>query len=118
MGHASSPGVSTTTATGLTTGLGTNPSTWHNYAVQFNLPAHTLSMYVDQALVGTVNTSVFAGGIYDNWGNGAIGFGGDGAHDILLDNVQVGAPVPEPATVVLLVTGLLGLLAYAWRKRK
>ena len=27
-------------------------------------------------------------------------------------------PTPEPGTLVLLVTGLLGLLAYAWRKRK
>ena len=25
---------------------------------------------------------------------------------------------PEPSTVLLLATGLLGLLAYAWRKRK
>lgn len=25
---------------------------------------------------------------------------------------------PEPSTIALLVTGLLGLLAYAWRKRK
>jgi hypothetical protein len=28
----------------------------------------------------------------------------------------VGAAVPEPSTVVLLVTGLIGLLAYARRK--
>ena len=28
------------------------------------------------------------------------------------------APAPEPGTVVLLATGLMGLLAYAWRKRK
>ena len=27
-------------------------------------------------------------------------------------------PTPEPATLVLLITGLLGLLCYAWRKRK
>ena len=27
-------------------------------------------------------------------------------------------PTPEPGTLVLLVTGLLGLLTYAWRKRK
>jgi hypothetical protein len=28
------------------------------------------------------------------------------------------APVPEPSTVLLLATGVIGLLAYAWRKRK
>ena len=28
------------------------------------------------------------------------------------------AGVPEPTSCVLLITGLLGLLAYAWRKRK
>jgi hypothetical protein len=27
-------------------------------------------------------------------------------------------PSPEPSTIVLVATGLLGLLAYAWRKRK
>ncbi|MCD4727530.1 MAG: PEP-CTERM sorting domain-containing protein [Pirellulales bacterium] len=28
------------------------------------------------------------------------------------------APIPEPGTLALLVTGLIGLLCYAWRKRK
>jgi hypothetical protein len=28
------------------------------------------------------------------------------------------APIPEPGTLVLIATGLIGLLAYAWRKRK
>lgn len=28
------------------------------------------------------------------------------------------APVPEPATATVLATGLVGLLAYAWRRRK
>lgn len=29
-----------------------------------------------------------------------------------------GSTIPEPSTVVLLATGLIGLMAYAWRKRK
>jgi hypothetical protein len=37
-----------------------------------------------------------------------------------IDTISVGpaGQVPEPTTISLLVTGLLGLLAYAWRKRK
>ena len=31
---------------------------------------------------------------------------------------SVSGAVPEPVTLVLLVTGLLGLLAYGWRKRR
>lgn len=35
-----------------------------------------------------------------------------------IDNISIIDQVPEPSTVALLATGLLGLLAYAWRKRK
>ena len=28
------------------------------------------------------------------------------------------APMPEPSTLLLTATGLFGLLAYAWRKRR
>ena len=42
-----------------------------------------------------------------------------GSDGVYLDNVSVTAiPTPEPTTIVLLTTGLLGLLAYAWRRRK
>ena len=33
-------------------------------------------------------------------------------------DVQALASVPEPSVTVLLISGLLGLLAYAWRKRR
>ena len=35
-----------------------------------------------------------------------------------LDTLTFQGAVPEPSTIVLLVTGLVGLLCYAWRKRK
>ena len=46
---------------------------------------------------------------------GALGATGGSTFGI--DNVRFSA-VPEPSTFVLLGTGLFGLLAYAWRKRK
>ena len=41
--------------------------------------------------------------------------------DQVLQNFNAGINniiTPEPSTLVLLATGLLSLLAYAWRKRK
>jgi hypothetical protein len=37
---------------------------------------------------------------------------------LYLDHVIAGNPLPEPASILLLTTGIIGLLAYAWRKRK
>lgn len=35
-----------------------------------------------------------------------------------MDNLSDSTAVPEPGTIVLMSTGVLGLLAYAWRKRR
>jgi hypothetical protein len=46
--------------------------------------------------------------LVQNWG---------GASFVNIDNMRLTCS-PEPSTVVLLVSGVVGLLAYAWRKRK
>ena len=46
-------------------------------------------------------------------GTFSVAIGGDG-NDAMLN----WAPVPEPATLVLLATALLGMVAYGWRKRR
>ena len=52
----------------------------------------------------------------DNWPTNQV----DGWNTYwLVDNVRVTATAaPEPSTIVLLATGLLALLAYAWRRRR
>jgi hypothetical protein len=42
-----------------------------------------------------------------------------GDHTVFVDNIGVAnTAVPEPSTLIVLSTGVLGLLAYAWRKNK
>jgi hypothetical protein len=79
---------------------------------------------VTQSLPGSANTSSFVLG--DNYvkflaqsptgGTLNVTFGG-GVWGGTFNAMQV-VGVPEPGTMVFLVTGLLGLLVYAWRKRK
>ena len=84
---------------------GVDDNDWHNVAVQFNQSSHKLAIYVDRILKTTIDLTTFAGGIYDNYSNGAVGFGGGQLASggmIFLDNFAVGAPA---------ATGPLGPLA-------
>ena len=95
-----------------------------------NLLTVMYTLYGDTDLNGTVNgadlNTVLSNyqqtGQY--WYEGDFDYNGtvNGADlNILLSNYQqtlsVGAAVPEPSTLLLAAAGLLGLLAYAWRKR-
>jgi hypothetical protein len=42
------------------------------------------------------------------------------SNPVYVDNIKIytGVPVPEPSAIILLSSGLMGLLAYAWRKRR
>jgi hypothetical protein len=64
--------------------------------------------------VGVIDLTTFAGGIYANFSNGAVGAGAGlagGENRTWTDNFQVGAVVPEPGTAALLAVPLVaGLL--------
>jgi hypothetical protein len=66
-----------------------------------------------------VSFTALAGAEYIGKNVGVRITGGAGAWSIF-DNVYLNytSATPEPSTLVLVVTGVLGLLAYAWRKRK
>ncbi|MBN1395039.1 MAG: PEP-CTERM sorting domain-containing protein [Pirellulales bacterium] len=56
------------------------------------------------------------------WNRLQIGDMAGAAGPIVVDYIRIipgaYAPVPEPSTLTLLAAGLVGLLAYAWRKRR
>ena len=63
--------------------------------------------------------SAFVGGMFQIVGvsnNGRLSYSGAGMIG-LLDYLTIES-IPEPGTISLLITSVLGLLAYAWRRRR
>jgi hypothetical protein len=72
--------------------------------------------YSLQTFTASIGSLSFSGTMSSTNGYGYIDLYGSPRY---YDNVLVRVdPVPEPSTMALLVTGVVGLLAYAWRKRK
>jgi hypothetical protein len=106
---------------------------WHHVAAVFNGSANLLSLYVDYQAEGSLdyNNSVALTSLIGTDTNFRIGVNhtngqamyGDIDY-IRVSNVAlapaefVGYGVPEPSTMIMLIVGGLGLLCYAWRKRK
>lgn len=107
----------TDTVTGINTGHPADGQ-WHNYAVLFDLDAKTVEIFVDEDSKGVIDLTSFAGGLYENFSNAAVSVGiglAAGQNRSWTDNFQVGAPVPEPAGVLLLGAGAaLG----CWRRQR
>ena len=99
---------------GGTWGVGGTPSVPTGYGFNNTLlaafyvsPSTTaIKFYTDDGNPWNVNNST--------GGYGLMGFNYGGGRT---DYVSI-MPSPEPATIVLLATSLVGLLAYAWRKRR
>ncbi|MBI4325434.1 MAG: hypothetical protein HY674_09235, partial [Chloroflexi bacterium] len=93
---------------------GVDDDNWHNYAVHFDQPNHELQLYVDGALKATLDLATFAGGIYQNYSNGAVGLGG--ARGVFwMDNFQVGEPeLAVPPPVRLEIALKLGKVEVSW----
>jgi len=104
----------TDTPAGFSTGL-TTDGQWHNYAVLFDQLAQRIEIFVDEQSKGSIDLTTFANGLYAGFSNQAVGVGmglGGGQNRSWTDNFQVGAPVPEPASAMLMIGGMAaGLLA-------
>jgi len=81
-----------TKADGTLVLTGVTNSNWHAVAVQFDQGESLVRIYVDGIVKAQVDLNTFAGGIYKNYSNGAVGLGGS-ASDFWIDNFAVGAPV-------------------------
>lgn len=116
------------------TALGTN--TWYNFTWTWNKNSDntvTQALYVNgNAVTGTESTASWVNpGSYVYFGGNHGNSPGLGTLDeVAIFNTALTtnqvlsiytngiSTIPEPNTIVLLVSGMIGLLAYAWRKRK
>jgi hypothetical protein len=77
----------------------------------FDYSASAVKLFRNGSEVANVTT------VFPVEGMGFAMGGGYGNNSFTMDYFAVGA-IPEPSTSIILLTGLIGLLAYAWRKRR
>ena len=91
----------------------TSSSGYHLYELKYDPVAGSADLFVD----GTERISDYGGtGLPEPrimWGSTSSAARGDGNYNLVKFEI-----IPEPSTITLLGIGLIGLLCYAWRKRR
>ena len=88
------------------------PDTWQKWTMDYQVQSSQFTFSITTPGGSTQSQTVAAAGAGEI---GRMFFGcNPGGSTYYIDAV----PAPEPSSIALLVTGLIGLLAYAWRKRK
>lgn len=96
-----------------------NSDAYHVFRLAQLPNTNSFSAWRDGVLLGSGLVGGFDfGGAYFRLGNEGSVWAGTAEVDYLRLTSGAWAPVPEPSTLTLLVAGLFGLLAYAWRRRK
>jgi hypothetical protein len=101
------------TVTGIAAGTGLD---YHNYKLTQDAGSSSVKVYVDGFLQTTESGSSTVSDIQFGKSNWSLTTGGVWASVEFKTLGTLG--VPEPSSVALLATGLLGMLVYAWRKRR
>ena len=86
--------------------------TWQHWTIDYNPGATTMDITIGSTLNDDISGYATPAGIDAVSLSATTTYG-----PFYFDNVEVSI-VPEPSSVALLLSGLLGLVAYAWRKRK
>lgn len=96
-------------------------NTWYEYEIGINMNAKTAyeGYYtLDQGTLArnSVLNTLASFGSLTLPSISYVGYLAGGSH-LVLDEINVTHSIPEPATLVLVACGLIGLLAYTWWKR-